>query len=152
MYDNYTLFELINIVNKQNIRIYYPFNKKEILKIIKEKNIDIPEKKGNIKNTEWCIQDIYSEDFRKWFGGKKENVIWCKNEQIMICSNNLIKNHEEDKEHIILNICDDDVSPYVVLKDTKKEHIIQKKIDEFMKILDYDDITIESDWISYRIR
>lgn len=52
-YENYTLLELIGLLNQKNIEITCPWNKKAIIQMISEKNISLPIKKGEIEPTKW---------------------------------------------------------------------------------------------------
>lgn len=52
-YDNYTLLELIYELTLSRIQILCPWNKKELIKMINEYNIIIPEKQEFLENNIW---------------------------------------------------------------------------------------------------
>lgn len=52
-YENYTLFELLYLLRKGNHEITVPWNKKAIIKMITEKNLDIPKKMEQMEPTKW---------------------------------------------------------------------------------------------------
>jgi uncharacterized protein YbaR (Trm112 family) len=52
-YENYTLLELIGLLREGNHEITCPWNKNALIKMIKEKKIDIPEKKEHMQPTVW---------------------------------------------------------------------------------------------------
>ena len=52
-YENYTLLELINLLDKSNIAIPCPWNKKAIIEMIKTNDLDVPKKQEEIQSTVW---------------------------------------------------------------------------------------------------
>jgi hypothetical protein len=52
-YDNYTLIELLYLLRIKKYEINVPWNKKAIISMIEEKNLDIPKKTGPIEPTKW---------------------------------------------------------------------------------------------------
>jgi hypothetical protein len=52
-YENYTLLELIGLLRDEEHDITCPWNKKALIKMIKDNNINIPKKYEPMKPTEW---------------------------------------------------------------------------------------------------
>lgn len=52
-YENYTLFELVDLLRKGNHEITVPWNKKAIIKMIEYKKLAIPKKYEDMEPTKW---------------------------------------------------------------------------------------------------
>jgi len=52
-YENYTLLELIYLLRKKNYEITVPWNKKELITMIENNNLDIPKKYEPMEPTKW---------------------------------------------------------------------------------------------------
>lgn len=52
-YENYTLLELLYLLREGNHEITVPWNKKAIIEMIEEKNLDIPKKTEPMEPTKW---------------------------------------------------------------------------------------------------
>jgi hypothetical protein len=57
-YENYTLLELIELVHTTQNAITCSFNKRVIIKMIQDRNLDIPKKTGPMLSTQWEHQNL----------------------------------------------------------------------------------------------
>jgi hypothetical protein len=57
-YENYTLLELIELVHTSQNAITCSFNKRVIIKMIQDRNLDIPKKTGPMLPTQWEHQNL----------------------------------------------------------------------------------------------
>jgi hypothetical protein len=140
-YENYTLIELIDILFDTPFRRDCPWNKKAIIEMIQEENMNVP-KKLELEPTKWehyrirhsldvlqtPLFDIYEgciielEDGSRW-------DIDISNDQILK-SEDLPKDDYNSWEDVI----------YVYLEGPDDE--IQMTVEEFIHMLDHDDVTL----------
>ena len=141
-YENYTLIELIKILRQSNNEDKCPWNKKAIIELIERENMDVP-RKFKLEPTKWehyrirrsldvlqtPLFDIYEgciielEDGSRWDIDVVEDQI--------LKSEDLPRDDYESWEDIV----------YVYLEGAEGEEI-QMTADEFIHMLDHDDVTL----------
>lgn len=132
-YENYTLLELIGIMENTGYRRMCPWNKKAIIEFIEHKKMDIPTKSGKLEPTQWHHystaqgEGVLCTPTCKFYDGcailLQDGTIYdiemreaiADNDDIVICVD-LIGDSEEQDKHM--------------------------RGDEFVHILDYEDITL----------
>lgn len=162
-YENYTLFELIKLLqNSKEYTEQFPFNKNEIIKIIKENNLDIPPKYEPLEPTKWGHYrirrslDVIDADSVEFYDGSivkypdgQVYLIDCINTTSMLVSDDItniedIKSESSECYYVhdnkiykeILVVCFENV-------DTKEK--CEMLAEDFMYDMDYEDITIVQD-------
>jgi hypothetical protein len=137
-YDNYTLFELLHLLRKGNHEITVPWNKKAIIKMIKEKNLDIPKKMEPMEPTKW-------EHYRV---RKSLEVINIIDSYIEFDDNGFdIFQDSRGNIHKLENICrelDENEEEYIAMyfENIQDNSISRLEIEDFIWSLDNEDITI----------
>lgn len=144
-YDNYTFFELFELLKDKGINITCKYNKKSLIEFIRYNNIDIPQKDGPMKPSEWkhiryrksldCIDVSYFE--------------FSDGDIIRLPDNSLHEIYIHKWGELIsedLPVDDPDsykdvVYVYLTDMETQEEHRLYAE--EFIEILDEDDVTIE---------
>jgi len=138
LYESYTLFELIALFNINRTLIECPYNKREIIKTIVDKKLDIPYPKDydNVHRTTWYVDSKCG----LWIGSGLQ--------QIKIKYNDVFRINKKDYKITCIKPL-----PYDKFKH-KHEHIIILKnvndtsqslrmtVQEFINILDTKDVTI----------
>jgi len=136
-YENYTLLELINLVEIEKINC--PWNKKAIIKTIKNKKLNIPKKYEEIEPTKWIYYEksnnidyiyldcIYTNTYFKFYEG---DIIQLSNGYILKLLN-IIKLNYNVKQFTHLYFMNININ--------KKICILAE---DFINMLDNDDITI----------
>ncbi len=137
-YDNYTLFELLYLLRKGNHEITVPWNKKAIIEMIEEKNLDILKKKEPMEPTKWehyrirkSLDVINIIDSNMDFDDNGFNIFQDTNGNIhkleCICGE-LDENEEE--------------YPVMYFENIKDKTTSILKVEDFIWSLDNEDITI----------
>ena len=151
-YENYTLLELINLLDKSNIAIPCPWNKKAIIEMIKTNDLDVPKKQEEIQSTVWkhcsMIFNFYAieapgfEFYEGYIIQLADGMIYeidvGDNEQLI--SEDLPEDDPDSCENMI----------YVhllpsVIPEFQEFPVIHMTADEFMHTLDYENVTILQD-------
>jgi hypothetical protein len=152
-YENYTLLELISMLSVKDISIDCAFNKKAIIQMIHDKQIDIPKRYENVESTIWWIEEgkrynyifipktyfaFYEGDVFETQAGivwKLVDIDFEKNEYVDELES---INEEADELHSI----DDNYVAYMYFINQDTGDDICISVEDFMYSLDYDDITI----------
>lgn len=145
-YENYTLLELITLLKKMKIDITCPWNKKEIIKMIHEKNLKVQKKHEEIEPTVWRhyrvrksldVIEMRDTPFEFYEGciiglpdGEIYNLDVYKTEEL-ICDE-LPEDDANSYEDVV----------YVILRNRKSLEEITLPAQEFINMLDFDDVTI----------
>jgi len=138
-YANYSLIELITLLDARKIPITCPLNKRCIIQMIHDKKIAIPMVK-TIKKSEWHYEQVrYGDIVICVHGCEKPTVDFLDGDTIRM---------ENGEEYFILlqEYRHDDDKKYdtaiVLLTNTKTKEMIEIGGDEFVEMLDNKDITI----------
>jgi hypothetical protein len=146
-YEKYTLFELIDALYSRHIPICCELNKNALIKMIKDKKVDIPDKCWYDKknNTEWCqhTYDWGSHVLRK-------NVICIKktNADIEITKDDVFK--IDNVYYEILAILNGKIFIYQT-RETNICENIYLDIGKFIKMIDENNTTIIKNNIRYSV-
>jgi hypothetical protein len=147
-YENYTLLELISMLSRKNIKIDCAFNKKAIIEMIEQQEIDIPKQYEAMQPTSWWMEE-----------GGRYNYIFIPNMYFAFYEGDIFKtqggmvwelDHIESYEEGIYDefqSIDEEPDEYLVVvymyfinKLTGDD--ICKQADDFIYSLDYEDTTI----------
>jgi len=140
MYDNYTMFELCELVNECGVTIKCPFNKESLIKIIEDKDLDILSKLDPIDETYWYPSML---GFEKYFICTEEFHIF---ERDIIVIDNIRYSisaiyYEDDEEYYDFDTNRDNLR--VTLKNIDLETYSEMSGTEFMRIMDTKIVTYE---------
>ena len=150
-YDNYTLLELIHLLSEMNVEIDCMWNKKAIIQMIEERDINIPSKLEPLKPTTYRYNNELTYDYIETLGTKFKFSKGC------IIQSEYAVLYELDVTTTIELISDDlpedDPESYhevggVTLIDRRDDSTMQLSCQEFIDMLDYDDVSIVQN-ISY---
>jgi hypothetical protein len=142
-YENYTLLELIELVHITQNDITCPFNKRAIIKMIKDKKLDIPRKTGPMHPTQWqhqnlrttldIIQTVVCDFYEGCLIQLEDGNIY----RIDVCEERrLIDGNTEDVLYVYL-------FKYVPgLEEQMNEYEARMTADRFIHMIDNDDITL----------
>ena len=130
MYENYTLLELIYIMNKHKIKIDCEWNKRSIIKMLKNRGIYLFVKQGPLKLTKWNC--YVREDV---------NMIYVPGMGFQLYQGCVFKLSDGTVYEIEGLFEDRDM--YVCLYNYGLKCVDKMLVNEFMKLLDYDDVTIQ---------
>lgn len=132
-YENYTLLELISIMENTEYRRMCPWNKKAIIEFIEQNKMDIPKKIGKLEPTQWHHysttqgEGVLCTPMCKFYDG---------------CAILLQDGTVYDIEMREAIADDDDIVICVDLMGDYEEQDKHMRGDEFVYILDYEDITL----------
>ena len=77
-YDNYTFEELFEFFGRKYLREHKcPFNKNDIIQMIKDNNLAVPKKHEPMEHTKW---DYYYD--RPWFEWSRRNIVYTKKKDL----------------------------------------------------------------------
>jgi hypothetical protein len=142
-YENYTLLELISMLSMKDIKIDCEVNKKTIIQMIQDKQIDIPKRYEDIQSTMWCIEE-----------GNRYNYIFIPKMYFAFYEGDIFKTQvgivwklvdiqfERDEYIDELHSIDDDYVSYMYFTNQDTGEDICIPVEDFMYSLDYYDITI----------
>jgi len=136
MYDNYTLLELLYLLQNKKIPIRCIWRKKDIIKMIIRKRINIPYKYECMKNTLWgCyINDSLITNI--------PNMIYTHNTGFQFYQGCCF-HFSDGTIYEIENIIKTPGNHFIIYLYNYNNKILEKmNIKYFMKLLDYDDVTI----------
>jgi hypothetical protein len=150
-YENYTLFELDRAVFKSGNKLYCPLNKKAIINMIEINGYDVPKKKERSDATTWehyrirRSLDVLETPYCKFYEGTiiqlQDGILYyidVTNDQKLI-SEDLPTNDPYSWEDIV-NIS---LYPYNgITADYDEEEVIKMTAQEFINMIDFDDVTI----------
>ena len=135
-YENYTLLELLNLLMKKKYEITVPWNKKALIQMIEEKNLDIPTKLKPMQPTPWthnkkCIDANIDVIHTPYMDIYKGCMFQDTQGRIQLVTN-VSTSYNEKQEDLIW------------LQDITSEEYIVKAIvaETFISQLDKEDITI----------
>ena len=145
-YENYTLIELLHILKEKKIDITCPWNKKMIIEMIKtdEQNFNIPKKYEPLVPSSWNF-DKHRITTHSYIDEYLIVLSYLYNASLKFKYNDLIK-LSDGNIYIIEFVRDVEFSNvdimyvYMYCNNTGEEKYVYE--DEFVKMLDYDDITI----------
>jgi hypothetical protein len=149
-YENYTLIELLHIIKEKKIDITCPWNKKMIIEMIKtdEQKFNIPKKYEPLIPSTWNFDkhkittDSYRDEYLS-MSSKLYNASFefKYNDLIRLIDGNIyIIEFVRDTEFLNVNMYVDIMYVYMYCNDTGEEKYVYG--DEFVKMLDYEDVTI----------
>ena len=140
-YSNYTLIELIHILKEKKIDNAYYWNKNAIIEMIKknEQKFNILKKYNPlIPSTFKFVRNEITNDYLLVLSDSFE---FRQNDLIRLSDGNIyIIEFEKDIEFINVNMYIDIMFVYMYCNDTNEEKYFYG--DEFVKMLDYEDVTI----------
>lgn len=161
-YDNYTLFELIELLGKSNEYTQkFPLNKKEIIKIIKDNKLNIPPKQEPMEPTKWKHYrirrslDVIDAGSVEFYDGSiikypdgQAYLIDCINRSSVMVSDNISDNITTDNLPDDYYVSDNRLYKEVLVVyfenvDTKEES--EMLAEDFMYDMDYENVTIVQD-------
>lgn len=138
-YDNYTLVELLYYLN-EDTQLRCDWNKKSLIEMIRNFKIDIPEKDCLLKPSTWdCMRIRQHND--------GVNFIYCiyiYDFQFEINSGDIIKLSDNETYQIDIDRIEDlyvDIV-FVYLWNLKTQNELCIKGEDFIHLLDYEDVTI----------
>jgi hypothetical protein len=145
-YENYTLIELLHILIEKKIDITCYWNKNDIIKMIKtdEQKYNIPKKYDPLIPSSWNFDkhritaDSYRDDYLSMSSELYNAFFEFKYNDLIRLSDGNIYIIEFVRDEEILNI--DIMFVYMYCNDTGEEKYFYG--DEFVKMLDHDDVTI----------
>jgi len=140
MYDNYTMFELCELISECDVTIKCPFNKESLIKIIEDKGLDIMSKLDPIDETYWYPSML---GFDQYFICTEEFHIF---ERDIIVIDNIRYSisaiyYEDDEEYYDFDTNRDNLR--VTLKNIDLETYSEMSGTEFMRIMDTKIVTYE---------
>jgi hypothetical protein len=147
-YENYTLIELLHILNEKKIDITCPWNKNAIIEMIKknEHKFNIPKKYEPLVPSSWNFDkhiittDSYIDSYLSVSSNLYNALFKFKYNDLIRLSDGNIYIIELAKDIDFLNI--DIMYVCMYCNDIGEEKYMYKPGNEFVKMLDYDDITI----------
>jgi len=149
-YENYTLIELLHILKEKKIDITCYWNKNSIIEMIKkdEQKFNIPKKYEPLIPSTWNFDkhrittDSYRDDYLSVSSNLYNAIFEFKyNDLIRLSDGNIyIIEFAKDIEFLNVNMHVDIMYVYMYCNDTGEEKYVYG--DEFVKMLDYDDVTI----------
>jgi hypothetical protein len=149
-YENYTLIELLHILKEKKIDITCYWNKNSIIEMIKkdEQKFNIPKKYEPLIPSTWIFDkhrittDSYRDDYLSVSSNLYNAIFEFKYYDLIRLSdgNIYIIEFAKDIEFLNVNMHVDIMYVYMYCNDTGEEKYVYG--DEFVKMLDYDDVTI----------
>jgi hypothetical protein len=149
-YENYTLIELLHIIKEKKIDITCPWNKKMIIEMIKtdEQKFNIPKKYEPLIPSSWNFDkhiittDSYRDEYLIVLSYLYNASLKFKyNDLIKLSDGNIyIIEFVRDTDFFNINMYVDIMYVYMYCNDTGEEKYVYE--DEFVKMLDYEDVTI----------
>ena len=149
-YENYTLIELLHILKEKKIDITCYWNKNAIIEMIikDEHNFYIPKKYEPLIPSTWIFDkhrittDSYTDDYLSVSSNFYNAIFEFKyNDLIRLSDGNIyIIEFAKDIEFLNSNMHVDIMYVYMYCNDTGEEKYVYG--DEFVKMLDYEDVTI----------
>ena len=139
-YENYTLLELIYMCFENNIKIDCLWNKKEIISMIIKNNLKIPLKNTEMMLTKYiCYTTLIHEKFNNFNTKRGFDII---DTNYMQFYEGCIIQFEDGKKYKIYNVEYIDTIAYVNLENMDDTLYICIRVEDFLRKLDYDDVTI----------
>jgi len=138
-YENYTLLELIYELHNSRVQIDCPWNKKELIKMIKERKLNIPVKHTPTKKTQWehynarQIFDTHRSDYIYVYDC---NFEFGRRDVIKLGNTKTYSINIERVEGRFMDII------FVHLMNLYEHEEISMSAREFMHMIDSDDVTI----------
>jgi len=133
-YENYTLIELITLLDANKISITCPLNKNCIIQMIKYKKIDIP-MLNTIKKSEWHYEQVRYGDIVICVQG-------CETSTVDFLDEDIIRMEDGEEYCILLQECKEYDNVSVLLTNIQTKEITELEGNKFVEILDKEDITI----------
>lgn len=133
MYDNYTMFELCELISDCNVTIKCPFNKESLIKIIEDKDLDILSKLDPIDETYWYPSVLRMNEYficTEEFHIFERDIIIIDNIRYSIVA----IYYEDDEDYYNFDTNRDTLR--VTLKNIDLETYSEMSGTEFMKIMD----------------
>lgn len=144
-YENYTLLELIHILRSMNVEIDCAWNKAAIIEMIQRRNLKIQQKKEPLERTVW-----------KYGCERSTEYIETKGTKFIFCEGTVIQSEYAVLYNVDIAITDELISDdlpdddpdsykevlYVSLYDGRHDDFIFVEPQEFIDMLDFDDVTI----------
>jgi hypothetical protein len=141
-YGNYTLIELLHLLNKKNIEITCSWNKNAIIEMIETNSLDIPKKYDPLRTSTWehdrrrISIDSLRYDYLYVTSACGAFFEFTEFDQVRLSDGNIyeiqIQENEENE--------DTEIYVYMYCLDTNEELYV--RAEEFVRMLDYEDVTI----------
>ena len=135
-YENYSLLELLHMLMKKKYEINVPWNKKALIQMIEEQNLDIPTKMEPMQPTQWThtkqCRDANIDTIHTPYMDIYKGCIFQDTEGHMQLVTNVSTTYDEKQEDLLW------------LQDITAEEYVVKAIlvEKFISQLDKEDITI----------
>jgi hypothetical protein len=135
-YDNYTFLELLSLLRDSDYDITVPWNKKALIKMIEENNLDIPKKQGDMEITNWWWKNFRYSNI---------DVIYTKYMNFDDSSYCVFQDSQGNVQ-IVERICSEEVNGdniiVVYFQDMKTKKEFKVHANDFIWNLENTDITI----------
>jgi hypothetical protein len=145
-YENYTLLELMGLVRNAGHEITCDWNKKALVQLIKEKNLDIPERREEMQLSEWRHYRIRKSldvlEVRSTLDTMKSKTLeFYDGSIIQDPSGQIYLLKFINKEYI----SDDEIGIVMYFKNMETKEEIEMYAEDFVWSLDNEDVTILQD-------
>lgn len=148
-YENYTLLELIGLLYHHKIKITCPWNKKALIKMIEDKNLNIPVKKEPMTPTKWDHYrvrrslDVIETKYMEFYEG---SIVQMPDGKAYIITDIYLEKEELISDDLPI----DEYSSYrkiiiIYFEDMETIEESSMYIEDFMHSLDFEDTTILQD-------
>ena len=141
-YDNYTLLELLYLLRKKKYEITVPWNKKAIIEMIEDKNLDIPKKTEPMEPTKWEHYSI-RENLKHYRTRRCFDVIDTTFMDFEDDTSNIIFQDPYGNKQQLIQICKEDEEIIIMyFENTETKIGTQMYVEDFIWSIDNENVTI----------